>query len=168
MKTGQVAQALDIDPKTVLNWVDHPVLSKFFSASAHQQEGQLQREFTQDDLLVLNTIRNLRATMSANKPDWFVIAAQLDAGRRDNVLPLAAMTANTGVTDMERFEQAIITKARLDSAMNQIDFLNRQIERLEQDIDKHLERIMEAREDKARLQRELELWEAGRLTRRSE
>lgn len=167
MKTGQVAQALDVAQKTILNWVEHPALNKFFSASARLADGQLQREFTQDDLFALNTIRNLRAINT----DWQLIAEQLDAGKRDSALPPAALTANTGITDMERLETSIITKARLDSALDRIEWYDRRLQQIERERDEWRERYIaettrireERAKEVARLQMELELRRSGRL-----
>ena len=87
MKTGKVAKSLGIDQKTVTNWTDHLLLRRFFSKEALGEAGQTQRDYTEYDLLILNTIRVHRA----KNTEWDDIAEILESGDFDKNLPAAAL-----------------------------------------------------------------------------
>jgi hypothetical protein len=134
MKTGQVAQALDVDAKTILNWTDHPVLNKFFSDGARGAKGNLQRVFSQQDLLILNTVRVARSRQPANRPDWNAIAGAIENGELTNALPLSAYTADTGITEMDRVQTSLSLQVKLDSALEKITEYKRAIDERDQRI----------------------------------
>src|SRR5688500_7882658 len=91
MKTGEAAKVLGVDPKTIRNWIDDARLSRFFSVSALGQDGSIQRILTDSDLLVLNTIRAMKARGTT---DWNDIASYLESGKREEVFAQNAVSAD--------------------------------------------------------------------------
>jgi DNA-binding transcriptional MerR regulator len=174
MKTGKVAQILDLDPQTVKNWVALDMLAEFFSDGA-KGKGQMQREFTDGDLSVLNTIRTLRISGNNN---WHSIAETLRAGHRDTTLPAGGITVNTGETPIDLVKKSMATTVERDNAIAHVKKLEDQLDEYEKRLaeaerekdrirDELTEQIMKLREEKAaelaRAQTELELWRSGRL-----
>ena len=77
MKTGELAKALGVDQGTIKNWVSE--LSEFFSDAA-QNKGRAQRDYSDEDVITLNTIRTLRLVEGTTS--WDKIREFLDSGRR--------------------------------------------------------------------------------------
>src|SRR5436190_1688243 len=90
MKSGRIAKSLGVDVKTIINWSSHPLLQKFFSPGASKPE-QYQRDFNEEDLLVLNTIRIYRT----KNADWSEISVLLENGERITELPPNALLVET-------------------------------------------------------------------------
>ena len=67
MRTGRVASGLVVDPQTVRAWVDNPTVNYLFSDKA-RGINVTQREFSEKDYLILNTIRYFR--MNDRIEDW--------------------------------------------------------------------------------------------------
>ncbi len=179
MKTGQAAKALGVDAKTVLNWIDNPLFNKFFSDGAAGRDSRMRRVIDNDDLLILNTIRTERTKYANNQTDWKQILAILESDKRHRALPPSALTVETGITDFERIETAIMLKVERDTALNRVRELEVAIEAKEAEIkritrekDAQLEaktdEIMRLREEKAAAlaiaEYELGLYREGRLT----
>lgn len=174
MKTGHAAKALGVDSKTITNWINHPALNKFFSDSAAGRDGQTQRDITQDDLLLLNTVLSLRSRMPPNATDWNAIAAALDSGDRNSALPPSAATVETGMTDIDRWKYAIVLEQERNDAIARKVDAERRLEALEQrlstiEADRRAEQatllreVSDAERRADRAETELELWRAGRL-----
>lgn len=143
MKTGKAANLFGKDSNTINNWVDR--YSTFFSVSGRGQ-GQSQRDFTPEDLIVLNTIKYARDHDNAG---WEEIRARLEAQDFITELPAGAMNiqaqdAVTIYTDYKRLE------LRLEVA-------EQERQRLQKELD--LEREMHIK-DVARLNQEVGKWRA--------
>src|SRR5215207_6216433 len=80
MKTGAVAKRFNVDPNTITAWTDR--FAEFFTPEAKAQDNT-QRDYQDEDIVVLNTIRTARVT---NTP-WDDIRAMLNSGQRDGKLP---------------------------------------------------------------------------------
>src|SRR5260370_16705011 len=87
MKTVKVAKSLGVDQKTITNWTDHLLIRRFLSKETIAEAGQTQRDYTEYDLLILNTIRTERAKNS----DWAEIAEILESGKFNQQLPPTAL-----------------------------------------------------------------------------
>lgn len=141
MKTGEVASSLGVAVDTIRNWINQPALNRFFSDSATGADGTPQRTYIQDDVRILNTIRDLRARKIT---DWDAIATRLDNGYRVDELPQNATTTGTRTVPYEQAEQAALTtaiQARLEEAQTLIAELRQQnsekekkIEELQQEV----------------------------------
>lgn len=140
MRVGIAAQSLGVDPKTINNWVDNELLAPYFSPSA-RGENTGRRDFTDDDLLTLNTIRVERSKMSSKDTDWQVIADVLGAGRRDRQMPPQAMTVDTGMSMIAQTERMVSTINDRDAALRRVD----ELEAERRDLLARLERLEAAR-----------------------
>jgi DNA-binding transcriptional MerR regulator len=167
MRIGKVAQALGVDSKTVTNWTNRPELARFFSPSATDKRRGTDRDITEDDLYVLNTVRTLRATMSRRNTDWDSIAEQLATGYRDSQLPAAAATVDTGLSMLAHTERVLITIQERDSALKRVAELEQRLTDRDTKIDQMHERLLKDISDMkaqlARADQELEFWRSGRL-----
>ncbi len=162
MKTGKVAKAFGIDRKTVSNWTDTPQLKKYFTPDALGVD-RTQREYTEPDLLVINTIRVMRA----RGDDWDNIAAALERGERERELPASAMLVET-TAPIAQYGRIVELQTALESAEEQIEELHDEIGRLREEAAQrdrvHHERIerllLEASDREGKLQREIGKLEA--------
>lgn len=162
MKTGKVAKVFGIDRKTVSNWTDMPQFKAYFTPEA-QAINRTQREYTEPDILVLNTIRVLRQ----KGLDWDEIAAALAADERERELPPSAMLVET-TAPIAQYGRIVELQTALEAAEEQIEELQEEIERLRAAIDtrvyaqqERVERLMrEANEREGKLQREIGKLEA--------
>lgn len=167
MRTGKAAQVIGVNHKTITNWIDHPLLNRFFTDMARGADGRAQREITDPDLLVLNTIRAERAGLSNNDIDWQAIADVLASGRRERQMPPGAMGVDVGMTRMAQVEQSLTLVMERDAALKRVRDLEEEIIRLERASDSLKDQITDLKlqkiEELTRLQVELELWRSGRL-----
>lgn len=136
MKTGKVAKIFGVDPNTITDWTNR--YGEFFSFDA-QGRDRTQRDYHPEDLIVINTIKNLRS----RNTDWENIAARLAAGDREATLPPEAMSIQG--------DTAITIYAQLKSLEVQLTNANHEIERLRQELSEHDERVIRA-------EREAERW----------
>ena len=92
MKRGKVAKIMGVDPKTITDWGNRPEFSPFLSPSALGMDGASQRNYTESDILVFNTIRVER---NEHNTSWSDIAEILDSGERNTNIPPSALTVDT-------------------------------------------------------------------------
>ena len=150
MKTGKVAKAFGIDRKTVSNWTDMPQFQEFFSPEAKGID-RTQRDYSEPDLLVINTIRAMR-----NKNmGWDEIAAHLGSGERERELPASAMLVET-TAPIAQYGRIIELQTALDSAEEQIDVLQEEVEQLRKELQERVDAVRERERQKA-TEREQEL-----------
>lgn len=172
MKAAKAARALGVNERTLKLWIAHPALSPFFSDAARLDGSQ--RELSDDDLIVANTIRAMRAGVANNAANWPGIAEALAAGRRDRNLPPEAAMVDTGLTVMAQHERMITVISERDAALARIEALEAeqreiraQLDSARQAVADDRERLLremgELRAQLAKAQAQLELWEAGRL-----
>jgi len=157
MKTGKVAKAFGIDRKTVTNWTDMPQFVKFFSEDALGVD-RTQRDYSEADLVLINTIRILR-----NKGmDWSDIAVVLEKGERETELPPSALLVE-GTAPIAQYGRIVELQATLEATEDQIDELREEIVRLREEAhqrERHLKAeverlLLEASDREARLNREI-------------
>lgn len=115
MKTGTVAKRFDVDQNTIIAWTKR--FPEFFTPEA-LGEGQTQRDFQFEDLMVLNTVRVERAKNTA----WPDIQALLESGYRDENLP-PEFTSIDGA-------KAVTVYAELRELSVQLRKANEEIERI--------------------------------------
>lgn len=110
MRIGKASEYLDnLNGDTIKNWIDRDELSKFFSPAA-RGDSRTQREITDDDLLILNSIRELRTNGTR---DWVEIAARLDAGYRAERFPDGAAFVS-GRAPIQLYQQSAISTREAD------------------------------------------------------
>jgi hypothetical protein len=174
-KTGKVADAFGVSRRTITNWCDQPEIAEFLSDGA-KGVGLIQREVTETDLIILNTVRALRAE---SIHDWSEIALRLRAGYRELVFPATAANVDLGLAPIEAYSRMAITVAELTNARTALAEKDKEIARLntalielerEKDAEKEklLRELAKVESEKAnligRLENELQLFRDGRLT----
>jgi DNA-binding transcriptional MerR regulator len=118
MKTGTAAKRFDVDQNTIIAWTKR--FSEFFTKEA-LAEGQTQRDYQFEDVIVLNTIRVERSKNTT----WEEIRALLGSGYRDENLP-PEFTSIDGT-------KAISLYAELRELSVQLRKANEEIERVRKD-----------------------------------
>lgn len=110
MRIGKASEYLDsLNGDTIKNWIDRDELRKFFSLAA-QGKTSAQRDISDDDLLILNSIRALRLEGTR---DWVEIAARLDSGYRAEKFPESATFVN-GHAPIQLYQQSAISTREAD------------------------------------------------------
>lgn len=171
-KPGDVATALGVSISSIRNWTDQPEFQEFLSELAKREGPHVnakQREYTQQDLYVLNTIARQKTRFNA----WDDVAAYLRDGNLDTELPPSAALVQP-ITAAENFADAIMLRQQIDmltksltDAEDEIDFLRRRLDEVrEEEQDKSRQReeklrdeIIELNRQMARLEYRIELME---------
>ena len=152
MRSGELAKLLGVADQTLLNWMKQPEIKALFSREALGEAGSVQRIYTDEDAVLLNTIRDLRAN---GLNDWQEIAKLLADGMRQREFPKNALITDTRVIPVPMAEQATqlaqVVQER-DSAMERVVELTQQLdeERAERRRDNEL-----AQAELRRLEREI-------------
>jgi DNA-binding transcriptional MerR regulator len=152
MKTGTVAQMMGRDNATIANWTKRSEFEPFFSQGAMGRNGH--RDYSDSDVLVINTIRALQAEGLS----WIDIATRLKAGER--VLEFPPSSAGVeGITPVQVYAQGLVASAELEAADRRITELQEKLEESEKQIEmlrrQHAEEIKEI--NKERRESELEM-----------
>jgi DNA-binding transcriptional MerR regulator len=141
MKSGKVAKALGIDPKTVKAWTDE--FAEFFTEDA-QGYGRTQRFYQPEDLIVLNTIRVERS----KRVEPEKIQVLLQSGYRNESFPAEYYTVEG--------DSAIVQYTQLAMLRIQVTEKEAEISRIRQERDAELERLQRERvEERERLMNEI-------------
>jgi DNA-binding transcriptional MerR regulator len=172
MKLARAAKALGINPRTLVLWIDRAELTPFFSRPARLPGAQ--REISDDDLIVANTIRHLRAGVANNAANWPEIAAALAAGERNKQLPAQAITVDSGMSVLEQHialntitNERNVALAQAEQYKAEVQQLRAEMAALHQerrgDIERLSQKITDAEARAAAYEAELKLWQAGKL-----
>ena len=148
-KTGEVSASLGLTPKTVLKWTE--MFEEFFTDDA-RGIGKLQRSYTDQDRLVLNTIRVERA----RNADWEHIRARLASGDYEQQLPPQAATV-TGESAIAVYAQLRLLEAQLESERREVERLRTEYSERET---RHREDIHAKDKRIEELSREVGKWQA--------
>jgi DNA-binding transcriptional MerR regulator len=136
MKTGEVAKMMGVSVKTVTNWTDQEELSQFFSVPARASEIEsAQRDYSTDDIYVLNTIRLIKTRQNS----WRDVSKILASGHRETELPLSATMAKT-LSPLDQAASMMVLKAERDTALAQLEDATFEIERLRKELENERER----------------------------
>ncbi len=157
MKTGEVAKAMGLNPKTITNWTDQEDLALFFTEGARRNDqSSTQREYSEDDLFVINTIRVNKTRQNT----WKDVAKMLATGHREMELPITA-TLNRTISAADQMTVVMLIKAERDTALAQLQDSLFEIERLRKELkeqrDEASKEIIELNRQIARLELKLEL-----------
>jgi len=172
MKTGEAAKIMGVDRSTLLDWINIRGLTRFFSASAAGNDGNMQRVLTESDLLVLNTIRACRS----KNMNWDDIEIVLDNGERERSFPQNAISGDPRTIPLVQAEvsaKALGTMVERDAAFARVEELTEEVRNLSvklsesekaryEDREKLLREIGELRHQLGRLEGQLEMYREGR------
>jgi DNA-binding transcriptional MerR regulator len=103
MRSGELAKLLGVADQTLLNWMKQPEVKHYFSREALGSAGSVQRTYTEEDAIILNSIRELRSNGTS---DWQEIAKLLADGFRNLEFPKNALITDTRVIPVPMAEQA--------------------------------------------------------------
>jgi len=137
MRPANVAQMLGVSAKTITAWTDHPTLSPFFSADTGSDNSR-QREYTEHDVFVLNTIRIERARNTS----WEDIAKMLRNGVLDRDLPASSLLVKSTVP-VAQYERFIALTNERDAALKEVDRLSQELRQR----DEAMERMRHERDE---------------------
>lgn len=130
MKTGDVAKMMGLNPKTITNWTDQEDLAPFFSEEARREDGRgTQREYTEADVLVINTIRLHKTRQNS----WRDVAKILATGHREVELPITATLTKT-ISPADQIAAMMAIKSERDTALAQLQDAMFEIERLRKEM----------------------------------
>lgn len=160
MKTGKAAQLFGVDPKTILNWLAMPQLASFFSEGSQLKPGRTQRDLSEGDILILNTIHALR---TSGVFSWDEIAQRLHNGELVTTLPANILTVDTGGAPIYQYANMLAVTVERDRALVEIaqlkaDLVNREqmLEQLRLERDAQKEQLLREMSDmRGSLQREI-------------
>lgn len=128
MRSGELAKLLGVADQTLLNWMKQPEVKMFFSREALGDAGSVQRIYTEEDAIILNSIRELRSNGTNN---WQEIAKLLSDGFRNLEFPKNALITDTRVIPVPMAEQATqlaqVVQER-DSALERAIELSQELE----------------------------------------
>lgn len=122
---GDVVVALGISSSTVRNWTELEEIQEYLSDQAARRGDFVhakQREYTENDLYVLNTLRTQKTRLNS----WQDVASMLEDGYLDRDLP-AASALVLPETKVESFQL-------LSIARTEITNLQKQVEKLEDEL----------------------------------
>lgn len=157
MKTGEIAKMMGLNPKTVTNWTDQAELRGFFSDGAKIDETSgKQREYSSEDVLVINTIR----VHKTRRNTWRDVAGLLVSGYRETELPASAALTKT-ISPADQIAAMMAIKAERDTALAQLEDARLEIERLREELkeqrDGTMQEVITLNREIARLELRLEL-----------
>jgi hypothetical protein len=165
MNIARAARALDVNERTLKLWIARAELSPYFSELARREGAG--RDLNDDDVVIANTIRSLRAGMGNNNVDWQEIADRIGLGYRDRALPPEAASVDTGLTVVAQHERMAVVVNERDMAVRRAEVAESQLaeERSAHmaDNERLLRELADQRERAARTEVELEMWRSGRL-----
>jgi DNA-binding transcriptional MerR regulator len=158
-RTGDVAKMLNVTRKTIANWTDVPELQPYLSERARGQGGRTasQRQFTMQDVFVLNTVRSNKTRM--NK--WSDITALLDDDSKiDRELPPSALLVET-ISPVEQMQALLVAQKDLEVARAHIEQLQAQLEAAQLDSKEAQKEIIRLNRQIAVLEYRLEQYEGS-------
>lgn len=118
---GDVVVALGVSATTVRNWTEETIFEPYLSHQATRTgefEHSKQREYTEEDLYVLNTIRTQKTRVNS----WEDVASKLEDGFRDRNLPEGAALV-LPETRAEAFQLVSVARQQIEALQNRVDEL---------------------------------------------
>ncbi len=148
---------MGLNPKTITNWTDQEDLIVFFSEGATRNDDtSSQREYSEDDVLVINTIRVNKTRQNT----WKDVAKLLATGHREADFPITATLTKT-ISPADQVAAMMLIKAERDTALAQLQDATFEIERLRKELKQEREQsnksIIELNRQIARLELRLEI-----------
>lgn len=152
MRSGELAKLLGVADQTLINWMKQPEVKNFFSREALGEAGSVQRTYTEEDAIYLNSIRELR---SNGTNDWQEIAKLLVDGFRVLEFPKNALITDTRVIPVPMAEQATQLAQVLQERDSALDRVNRLVQDLEEERAEHRKDNEKSQSELRRLEREI-------------
>jgi DNA-binding transcriptional MerR regulator len=153
MKTGEIAKMMGLNPKTITNWTDQKDLNYFFTDGARRNdESSSQRDYADEDVLVINTIRVHKTRQNT----WSDVAQILHTGHRETDLPITASLTKT-ISPADQLASMMAIKAERDTALAQLQDATFEIERLREELKESGKDIIDLHRQIARLELRIEL-----------
>ena len=124
-RSGDVAKMLNVTRKTIANWTDAPELQPYLTVGGRGQGGRTtgQREFTMQDVYILNTVRSNKTRTNS----WADIAAIVaDQANWNTMLPPSAFLVET-ISPAEQMQALMVAQKDLEVSRAQIEQLERQL-----------------------------------------
>lgn len=148
---------MGLNPKTITNWTDQDDLSVFFTEEARRNdETSSQREYSEEDVMVINTIRIHKTRQNT----WRDVAKVLATGHREADLPITATLTKT-ISPADQVAAMMLIKAERDTALAQLEDAMFEIERLRHELKEQREdanrEIIDLNRQIARLELRLEM-----------
>ena len=131
-KPGDIATALGVSISSIRNWTDQEQFQEFLSDMATRTgsyANSKQREYTQQDLYVINTIARQKTRFNL----WNDVADYLRAGNLDTELPASAALVQP--TAAESFADAIMLRQQLDLMANSLSNAEEEVKFLRKRVD---------------------------------
>ena len=138
---GDLIVALGVSSTTVRNWTEQEEFQPYFSSRAkrvNEFENAKQREYTENDLYVLNTIR----TKKTHRNSWDDVASMLEDGYRDRDLPEAAALV-LPETKAESFHLISVARAQIENLQQQVEGLQGELEETKAQLEKERQARMD-------------------------
>ena len=132
-KPGDVAIAIGVSVSSIRNWSDQPEIQEFLSDLARREGAYInakQREYTQQDLYVLNTVARRKTRYN----DWKDVAEFLKEGSLETELPASASLVQP-VTSAENFADAIMLRQQIDMLTKSLTDAEEEIQYLRNKLD---------------------------------
>jgi len=132
-KPGDVATAIGVSVSSIRNWSDQSEIQEFLSDLARREGAHInakQREYTQQDLYVLNTIARRKTRYNT----WEDVAELLRDGNLETELPASASLVQS-VTAAESFADAIMLRQQIDMLTKSLDDAEEEIQYLRDKLD---------------------------------
>jgi len=121
---------MGLNPKTITNWTDQEDLASFFTEEARRSdETTAQREYSEQDILVINTIRVHKTRQNT----WKDVAKILATGHRETDLPITA-TLTKSISPADQIAAMMLIKAERDTALAQLQDAIFEIERMRKEL----------------------------------
>jgi DNA-binding transcriptional MerR regulator len=156
VKTGELANILNVEKTTLYNWLKRPELGHFFSQEAKGEAGGRNRIFNESDVLALNTIRHL----DPRRKTWKEIAEMLGNGYRDQEFPQNAISQDTRLVPMPQAKQAaevVQMQERMNAALKQVEDIQTRMQILEEEKKEQSEEIKQLNREVGRLEATVEM-----------
>lgn len=123
---GDLVVALGVSSTTIRNWTEQTEFEQYLSSRAkrvNEFANAKQREYTQEDLYVLNTIR----TQKTHRNTWEDVASMLEDGYRNRDLPEASALV-LPETKAESFHLISVARAQIQSLQQRVEELEDELE----------------------------------------
>ncbi|GAB5426315.1 MAG: hypothetical protein Crog4KO_34620 [Crocinitomicaceae bacterium] len=131
---GDLVVALGVSSTTIRNWTEQEEFQVYLSSRAKRTgefESAKQREYTQEDLYVLNTIR----IQKTHRNSWDDVADMLSDGYRNRDLPEAAALV-LPETKAETFHLITVARAQIEGLQKRVEELEDEVESSQAQLEK--------------------------------
>lgn len=122
---GDIVVALGVSSSTVRNWTELEEIQEYLSNQATRSgdfSHAKQREYTENDLYILNTIRTQKTRLNS----WDDVASMIEDGYLDRELPPSSALV-LPETKVESFQLLAIARTEIGNLQKQVDKLEEEL-----------------------------------------